>query len=316
MPPVKAKPKPKASEPEGFQFEILPARDLSPHTGIFLLVLGPPKVGKSYTLASFCSEGPTLLIATLQREATSWGYQEQNPDTILLEDRDWRPEQGRLNTDAFQRFLDLMDQLSQDDHYKVVIVDSGTELAEYAWRDALRGLGVGSPADFDDRDNRFRPYTKIADLMRQALDAMLLLKTAPLPKHVAVSWHLQSVKDDQIITDPASHQKVKKVSADRAAATVEYLGDVLPMMQGGFRRRIAGLADAVVFAHCVQEFPTDRNGKRIVGREKEPRYVLQVRPDGDRHAGIPGPMPPTKFLDVTNKNAWHELKALLPKHGK
>jgi hypothetical protein len=275
-----------------------------------LLDLGPPKTGKSHMLSTLCAEGKTLLISTLPRETSSEGYQKYNPDTILLKDSGWRPTQGRFEADAFQQFLNLMDTLATDEEYRVVLLDSGTELGEFAWHAALSPFKVASPADMDDRDNRFRPYTKIADLMRQALDGLLALKDAPLRKHVGIAWHLQTTKDDQVVFDKAVQTQVKKASADTKGGDVEYMGTVLPMLQGGFRRKIAGLADAVVYSHVQFKRVTRKAG--TPGSDKQASYVIQVAPDEDRHAGIPAILPP-EIVYIPNN--WQELKKLLVQYG-
>jgi hypothetical protein len=292
-------------EPEGF--EIGEARDLSPHRASAVLFLGPPGTGKSHAMASMCEEGKTLLIATLPREATSEGYQRYNPDLLLLEDKGWRPSQGRFNATAFQQFLDVMDTLAEDDEYRVILIDNGTELGEFAWHEALKPFGVGSPGDMDDRDNRFRPYTKIADYMQQAINAMLALKTAPLPKHVGVAWHLQPTKEDQVVFDRTVGQQVKKLSADTRSEGVQYEGNVLPMLQGGFRRKIAGLLDVVVYSDILYDYETDAKGKRVVGKGKQPHYMLQVRPNEERHTKLPGLLPEMAYIP----NEWEALKSLL-----
>ena len=298
----------KQPEPE-FEFEVIPARELSPREATSLLVMGPPKTGKSHFLASMAEEGPTLLIATLERETSSEGYQRWNPDTILLDDYGWRPSQGRFETKGFQRFLDLVDELAEDEEYKVILLDNGTELGEFAWHEALRPFGVASPGDMDDRDNRFRPYTKIADLMRQALDGLLALKTAPVPKHVVVAWHIQPTKDDTVAYDKTTQSHAKKLSGDTRGEGVEYGGSVLPTMPGGFRRRVAGLFDGVVYTDKLYERKKGKGGRVL--KDKRPRYVIQVIPDEERDASIPGLTPPEMYID----NEWSALKPLLGEEG-
>lgn len=319
MPPSKpTKPllrKPVAAEPE-FEFEIVEPKRLDPRNSAVTLVMGPAGNGKSKFLSSYLEEGKGVLIATLQRETRSWGYQSYlqsgKLDAILIEDRTWAPLAGRFETDAFERWLECVRTLHDDNQYKVVLIDNMTEVGKFAWHLALSGLGVGSPADFDDKDNRFRPYTKIADLMQEALDALLLLLTAPLPKHVGLAWHTQPVKQGMEVWDAGQQRKVQKPSGDQRAADIEYGGSVLPMLQGNFRTKVASTADIVVFADIQHRFPIDAHGKRIVGKEKRPYYVLQVQPDEDRHTKIPGPMPEEKYID----NSWKSLKRLLSSGGK
>ena len=206
-----------------------------------------------------------------------------------------------------------MEWLIDDDEYRVVLVDNGTELGEFAWHESLKGFGVGSPADMEDRDNRFRPYTKIADLMRQALDATVALKFAKKPKHVGIAWHLQPTKDDTVAYDKSAQAHVKKTSSDKKAAGSEYLGDYLPTLQGGFRRKIAAMVDGVVYTHVFHERPKRVKGKSLrdsVGSGTRPHYMIQVVADEERMASVPGPLPPEMFID----NDWACLKPLLGVH--
>lgn len=301
----KTKPRPRKPEVEEPEWMIGSARDYSPHVASAVLWLGPPGTGKSHAMASMCAEGKTLLIATLAREATSEGYQKYNPDVLLLEDKGWRPSQDRFEATAFDQFLELMDDLAEDDTYKVILVDNGTELAEFAWHKALASFGVASPGDMEDKDNRFRPYTRIADYMQQAISALLGLKTAPLPKHVGVSWHLQPTKEDMVVK--VQGQTQTKLSADTRSEGVQYEGNVLPMIQGGFRRKLAGLLDIVVYTEIRYNFPTDKQGKRIKGSSKQPQFALQVRPNEERHSKLPGDLPNVDYI----ANEWAELKQLL-----
>ena len=304
-------------EPEGFEFEILPAREYAPHETFLYVVAGPPKTGKSTLLGEMCAEGPTLLIATLRREVTSMRYAQLNPDVVLLEDSGWKPlapnpdtgaVRGQYDATAYLRFMELIDALATDEivneqgkPYKVVIVDPGTELAEFAWHEALKPHSVMSPAYMEGERSRFLPYETLATLLDQALNAIGLLKTAPLPKHVGIAWHVQPAKEDS--SERVGGQQgatLKKVSADHKAEGSEYMGDVLPMIRGGFRRKLFGKVDGVVWTDVQYRDAS----KRPLAR---PRFVLQVQPDEERHAGLPGEMSPTKYID----NSWKNLKKLL-----
>lgn len=322
--PAKKSSAPK-SEPEGFQFEILTAHDFNPRDCALVCVAGPPGDGKSSLLGQMCAEGPTLLLSTLAREASSMFYQQFNPDVILLEDTSWKPmppdkndrPRGQYIATAYNQFMEIMELLAQDEilnadgkPYKVVLIDSWTELAEAAWHEALAPFGVMDPAYMTDSNNRFGPYTALGGLMDRAIKATQSLKTAPLPKIVGISMHIQPTKDDttERIGDKVSGYTVKKQSADRKSEGAEYEGSYLPQIRGGFRRKLFGLVDAVVWVHVEHEpVPSKPGGKKTT----RPRYLLQVQTDEDRHCKIPGPVPPTKYID----NSWKHLKALLAPVG-
>ncbi len=299
------------------EFEVIPAAEYSPSHGSLSVVAGPPGTGKSSFLGGMCKEGPTLLLATLAREVSSGMYQQYNPDVILFEDKNWKPEppsetgemQGTYVADAFLRFLDVVDMLATDqivsesgEPYKVVLVDSGTELAEAAWREALKPFGVMDPAYIGDGGNRFGPYTALDGLMKRAITALQDLRTTENPKHVGISWHVQPTKEDtqERVGDKMTGYTVTKESKDTRAQGVEYEGSVLPMVRGQFRRKLFGLVDAFVW--------TDIQYERVSGsRDKRPNYVLQVVSDEERHCKVPVPVPDTKYIS----NGWDEFKGLL-----
>jgi hypothetical protein len=313
--PMQASPQPKQAN--GFTFDILSAQDFSPHETFLYVVAGPPKTGKSWLLGEMSQEGPTLLIATLRREVTSAMYAKYNPNVILLEDREWQPlapdpktgaARGLYNATAFLRFMELMQALADDEitnadgePYRVVLIDSGTELAEFAWHEALKPHAVMSPAYMDGERSRFLPYETLATLLDQSLNAIGLLKTAPTPKHVGISWHVQPAKEDtteKVSGAPGAMQR--KASADHKAEGVEYEGNILPMIRGGFRRKLFGKVDGVVWTD-IQHRGSDRKPL------PRPAFVLQVQPDEDRLAGLPGQMSDTKYIT----NSWQTLKQLL-----
>jgi len=314
---------------EEFVFEVLSANDLDPRETLMHMVCGPPKTGKSWLLGQMCEEGPTLLIAFLQREVSSVQYQIHNPDVILLEDTEWKPEppgkngevKGTYNATAYSRFIELLELLQEDkivsasgEPYRVVLIDSGTELAEAGWHEALQPMGVMDPAYLGPGENSFGPYTALDSLMDKALKGIQLLKTAPTPKYVGITWHVQPTKDDTVIRvgDRQSGYTKEKKSADHKGEGVEYEGSILPMVRGRFRRKVFGLVDAVTWTAVKHH--TDKGSKKdeLSGeRVSTPVYLLQVRSDEERHCGLPGLLPEYPFI----RNNWRELKALLQRKG-
>jgi hypothetical protein len=329
-PPKRRPPKSKAQQQaeDDFQFEVISAREMNPQDALCFVVAGPPGDGKSTFLAQACEEGPSILLATLSRESTSWLYQKYNPDVILLEDREWKPEppnddgspRGIYTANAYTRFIQVVEALASDEMcsadgepYKVVLIDSGTELGENAWHEALSPFGVMDPAYMQDSGNRFGPYTALDSLMDKAVKALQALKTGPNPKHVGISWHVQSAKDDT--TERVGGKDgytAKKLSADHKAKDVEYEGGILPMVRGRFRRRLASLVDAFVWADILHTKTKDPKTGRT---SSKPQYVLQVIGDEERHCKLPGPLPKEKYLDVTITNdkpdGWKKFKKLL-----
>lgn len=309
---------------EEFVFEVISARDLNPKEAAVIVVAGPPGSGKSDLLGKMCVEGPTLLICTLAREGGSRMYQKHNPDVVVLEDDQWKPEppdehgrpQGTYEAHAFMHYLDLIEMLVDDEitaeggePYRVVLTDSGTELAEAGWHESLKPFGVMDPAYMAYDDNRFGPYTALTGLMERALTGVQALRTCSNPKHVGFSWHVQPTKEDttQKVGGPGGYS-VTKESADTRGEGVEYEGNILPMIRGAFRRKLFGKVDVFVWTDVLYDKKKDpATGKRT----ERPNYVLQVVSDEDRHCKIPGPVPKTKHIP----NSWPKLKALFAEEG-
>jgi hypothetical protein len=68
---------------------------------------------------------------------------------------------------------------------------------------------------------------------------------------------------------------------EKRARDIEYSGSVLPMIEGGYRMKIASDFDAVFFT-LLRQTSEMRLGKRI---ESAPEYLVQVVPNAERHAG-------------------------------
>ena len=283
-------------------FGVAPVQQLVGDRFAFI-VAGPGGTGKSTLLGSMAKSHKTLLLATLSREVASWLYRELNVDTVPLWESGWcttDAETGalpaNLKVEAFQKFLAVTRELRNDETYDAVVLDSVTEFAEIAWHNAMLPHGVIAPAFITDNKSRWLPYETLATNLDQAIKNLVSLVNASetkRPKFVGVSWHVQPPKDDQIETvgQGLNAQRQKKVSADHVAEGVEYEGKVLPMIRGGFRRKLSSQVDTFVYSDILYE--TRQQGARMV---KTPKYVIQVQPDEERHAKIPGPMAPMKYI--------------------
>lgn len=256
---------------------IIKATDLSPKGAQFTVVLGPHGIGKSSFAATVMDVVPpqeTLLIATLPREVKSWRYQEYNPDTVLVVEPDtWDPLNKQYKPTAFNELIGILDELVTDEKYGAVIIDNGTEAGEFAWHDSLAPLKIGDPGELGSGGNRFAPYVSIRERLEN-----LILKTNRLtnpkacarPKHVIVPWHVQEPKDDE------SSKK-----------DVEYAGKELPMIRGGFRRRLGQKIDVIVYAV-----------RRITAGGSTIEHVIQIVSDMEKHCKMPCEVPSgMKYID-------------------
>ena len=266
---------------------------------VAFVIEGPQGTGKSTlcgSMAEYVGVEKTLLIATLAKEIESWKYKQLQIPNVLIEDKDWAPTLKSFVANGFPEFRRLVRWLrEEDDQFEAVILDSGTELAEMGWHAALAPHGVGTPADMDGK-SRWLPYETLANMLDEGIkDLISLTQVAKKRKHVAVTWHVQAPKDDTI------QDGVKKESADHAAKGVEYEGDVLPMIRGAYRRKLGSQFPTVVY--------TDMQIKAQMGLSATPKafdvqYMLQVRPDNERHTKLSGPLPPMQFIP-------NDFKALL-----
>jgi len=263
------------------------------------VIEGPQGTGKSTlcgSMAEYVGPEKTLLIATLAKEIESWKYKQLTIPNVLIEDKDWAPSLKTFVANGFPEFRKLVRWLrEEDEQFEAVILDSGTELAEMAWHAALAPHGVGTPADMDGK-SRWLPYETLANLLDEGIkDLISLTQVAKKRKHVAVTWHIQAPKDD------TSDGGVKKESADHAAKGVEYEGDVLPMIRGSYRRKLGAQFPTVVYTDMQIKA---NMGLSATAKSFDVQYMLQVRPDNERHTKLSGPLPPMQFIP-------NDFKALL-----
>ena len=287
--------------------DIVKARSVGPGAGFSYVVAGPGGTGKSWFLGTMAEKGETLLIATLAREVNSYKYQQLDLDTVLLTDRGWKPSLGRYDATMFMDFLNLIDVLYADEKYRYIILDSGTELAEGAWHESLKPFAVASPSEIDDKRSRWAPYETLSNLLDQAIKSIVDLKMAAVPKTVGIAWHIQPAKDDSVESTGVGTQRSQgtKKSADHIAEGIEYEGKILPMIRGGFRRKLANLVDAYIFTDLVSEVERDTKTRSIKSRELA--YKIQVKPTEDRHTKIPGPLPQQMYIN----NDFAQFEALM-----
>lgn len=269
------------------------------------IVAGPPGTGKSWLLGSMAEHGKTLLIATLPREAKSTLYLKHEVTCIRLIDPNWLPSLGRFDADAYLNSLELFEDLYEDDEYDNIILDNGTEWAnELAWHECLKFYKVASPTELDGQ-NKWDPYTALQGKLAEGMRLLAGLSTgeAVRPKHVGIAWHVQPTKED-IVEGKGDYKKIKK-SSDSLSKDVEYAGDILPNVRGGYRRVLASQVDAYLLTYLERVRVKDKQTKKF---KDKTRFKVQVQTNPDRHVKLPGAMPDEEFID-NNFTALRELLA-------
>jgi hypothetical protein len=240
--------------------------------GVSLAVMGPPGTGKSSLLGSCGRLGPTKVLATKPREANSWLYRETgiSADAEVFMDAKWRPSLGMFEADAYVRLLQRLWELYEDDRWDFIVLDTFTDLVELAANELMKTEKAATPRDMGDSMGF---YGALRYKLREVTQALTALQYAPKPKHVLVSVHTQPAKEDQV----RKGQVIE--STDKRSHGVEYEGNVLPMIEGGYRYKFAGEFDVVVFSDI-------RITKEIVNRRTVDKvsYIVQVSPDAERHA--------------------------------
>jgi hypothetical protein len=161
----------------------------------------------------------------------------------------------------------------------------------------MEPYGVASPTKIQGQ-SRWDPYTDMADNMAQLLTSLTILtgKTeveVGQPKLIWMPWHLQPPKES-----PTGDE-----TGDQKGEGIEYEGAMLPMIKGGFRRKIHGMVGAYIYAD-IQELPIKPGSVRT-----KPAYVVQVFGDRQRHCKIPGPQPKEKFIPNTFSKYMELLKS-------
>jgi len=253
---------------------------------ISIVILGAPGLGKS-TLAGSVMELPqvekALLLVTKPGEEKSWLYQKYGltDDAELFYDLDWNPTLGELKAGAYLRLMKRLKALQSDDTYDAVVIDPGTDAVNLLEHHILEPQNVGSPGELRDTQGFYR---QLRDKAQEFVMYAHLLST-PLvkrPKFVLIPWHTQPPKDSNVVNLGHGMRDVKE-SADQKAQGIEYEGQVLPMLEGSYRRKLAGDVDLVVYCDIETVKGIDPKTKRPT---ESTEYQIQVVPNKDRHSKI------------------------------
>jgi hypothetical protein len=251
---------------------------------ISVVTLGGPGLGKSTFASTVCKlvkPEKVLLIVAKPGEEKSWGYMEHglNDRAELYYDLGWNPTLGEFKAGAYIQLLKRLRGLLDDTEFEAVIIDPGTDVVNLLEHHILAPSKVGSPGELSDTQVFYR---QLRDKAQEFVLTAHLLSTplAKKPKFVIIPWHTQPPKEG-VFEKIAPGVRDKKKSPDERGAGIEYEGNVLPMLEGAYRRKLMGDVDVVVVCHIE----TVKNRKTNPPTE-EARYTVRVVPNNDEHTKV------------------------------
>lgn len=240
--------------------------------GLTVLIVGPPGTGKSWLLGTASDvesiEKP-LLLAPKPREINSYNYRKNGIDYEVYRDHGWAPAIDRYESGAFTRLYTRILSLYEDETYDAILLDPLTDAVMLAAHELLESERAETPRDLRDSIGFYGALKYKLKGFTQALTGLASPDIAR-PKHVFVTVHAQPTKEEDI---------KGKTTAEAAAKGVEFLGDALPMIEGGYRREIAGEFDIV--GYSALKYRLERSGTKM---ERVADYVVQLNADPERHA--------------------------------
>jgi len=209
-------------------------------------------------------------------------------------DKDWNPNVDKYKATAWKALNKRIEELHSDDKYDAIILDSGTD-AIFLLEQSILATYEGTVPEHA----RQSYYRDLRDKSRDFISALVSLTNSDIvdnPKHILVSWHAQPPKEAAQLSKAQGGGT--KPSADQIALGVEYEGKVLPMIEGSYRRKLAGDFSCVVQAEIspAGKF-MNKETKRM--ESKGAQYLIQVQGDADFHAKV-ADAPPMKEKYLPN----------------
>ena len=236
-----------------------------------ILVLGPPGTGKSTLCASIAEivdPSRVVLIALRAKERESWKYREHGLDvtaTVILDDM-WRPNLDMYQADGFKSLSMLLLALYRSDEVDAVVLDPLTDAFDLASHAMLAQDEVESPRELDGKNASIAYYGAFRKKCVQIVRDLTILTAAPHPKWVLTAIHTQPVVEENIID--------KKATQAKQARGTRFEGDVLPMMEGGYKFDMPGAFAMKLYTRVKTH------------RTNQPEYLVQVSADPQRFAGL------------------------------
>ena len=272
--------------------------------GQVIVVLGPPKTGKSTLAGSMAEVVPAeriALLCTKANEANSWLYRKYglSERAEIFSDPGWDPEMGSFKADAWMRLNKRIISLTGDKAIDGIIVDSGTDSMDLQSHDILKGMKVNDkvPGDTGDLkakgagDAPFQYYGKLKAGAQRFMNRLVECAMHPgAPKFIIVPWHTQAPSEEEMTREGVSFE-----------------GRTLPMIEGKYREKLAGDCDVVVY--------TDIR-RTVVAGKPTTQHMIQVMPSPDKHAAVRAmPMGTEQWLPNSFKALHAALTAVGGKDG-
>lgn len=242
--------------------------------GQVIVVLGPPKTGKSTLAGSMADVVPAeriALLCTKANEANSWLYRKHglSERAEIYSDPEWDPEFKKYKAGAWRRLNERIGKLTGDTSIDGIIIDSGTDSMDLLSHDILAGMKVlgATPGDTGDLkvagagDAPFAYYGKLKAGAQRFMNRVVECAMHPgAPKFIIIPWHTQLPSEEEM-----------------AKEGVTFEGRTLPMIEGKYREKLAGDCDVVVYTDIRR---TMKDGKPTTS------HVIQVVPSTDKHAAV------------------------------
>ena len=238
-----------------------------------IIVIGPPGTGKSNLLGSTAEvykANEIRLLCPLPREATSHMYKKHKVKAEIFVDDDWMPDLESYEYGAFRKLLQRLRELRSDDKAKVVLLDSGTDAQALASHELLAPFKAAGPKDTPDSRGYYGELKFKTQTLIKALTGL-----ANHGKIVVCAWHAQSMKE-----------------SDASEKGIAFEGGVMPALDGSYREILAGQFNTVVYSKLLPP-QFDAKTKKM----GDYRYVLQVKPDKERHAKVAGARVDREYID-------------------
>ena len=253
--------------------------------GESILILGPPGTGKSHfagSVAEVVDPERVLLLCPKPREKTSALYRKYGitPRAEVFSDlAGWNPEKGKYGATAWRKLFDRVEGLLSDEDYDAVILDPFTDAVDLLEHHIVAPHKVGSPGEMSDTQGFYRQLKDKSSEFMQRLTALAISGVAASPKFVIVTMHTQPPKEAQVLS--RAQGGGVKASSDMRGEGVEYEGNVLPQMEGSYRRKMAGDFGLVVYTDVKNGTRMNQESKKV---EPFTDFRIQVRCSEERHA--------------------------------
>ena len=245
--------------------------------GLTGIIIGLPKTGKSWFLGTIAEvkgvESP-LLLAPKPREINSFQYRKHDIPFETFKDVGWQPIIDKWDATAFRSLYRRIVDLYDDEKHDAILLDPFTDVDTIATHHILMGQKAATIDDLPGKAAKIAFFGALKDKLKKLTQALTGLADPGLkrPKHVFVAVHAQAPVAEDILGEATKEAKVKGI---------EYMGDVLPAVKGGYRLEIGGEFDMMMFSGLRYDNVKEKGVLR-----REAVYEIQVNADPSKHAGI------------------------------